>query len=137
MDQITKEKMIAMRKDGYSANMIATEFEVARNTVHTILQEAGYHGREKGEDALLMRCAKCKVKGHQAAACPTGDALDQLDAAEGWVGEQSPKVRSINEQITDRILAGENAVDIAIAIPGVTIREVEEKIAWFQREGRI
>jgi hypothetical protein len=75
-------EIIRMRKDGYSGLQISAELSISKPTVYRILNEEGIAGKPTKADG--MRCAKCKEKGHQASACPTGDALDQLDAAEGY-----------------------------------------------------
>lgn len=82
-----------MRKDGWSANMLEVELGINRMVIGGILIDAGLGGKPVGEDN--MRCPKCREKGHGANGCPNGDALDQLDAAEGYVeGKQPP----INEK---------------------------------------
>lgn len=75
-------EIIRMRQDGYSGLQIAAELSLSKPTVYKVLNEEGFSGKPTKADG--MRCAKCKEKGHHASACPTGDALDQLDAAEGY-----------------------------------------------------
>lgn len=82
IDEETRAKIIAMRKDGHSGTQIALELGVNKTSVYIILNEVGISGHQTKDDD--MRCAKCKKKGHTAIECPTGDALDQLDKAEGW-----------------------------------------------------
>jgi hypothetical protein len=75
-------EIIRMRQDGYSGLQISAELSLSKPVVYKVLNEEGISGKPTKEDD--MRCAKCKQKGHSASACPTGDALDQLDAAEGY-----------------------------------------------------
>lgn len=89
-----RQKIIELRNDGYSGLKIETELGLSKSTVYKVLNEEGISGKSKKSDD--MRCAKCGEKGHAPSNCPTGDALDQLDKAEGWTESKPSKLNAIH-----------------------------------------
>jgi hypothetical protein len=124
----TVEKIIAMRRDGWSANMLETELGIRRAVIGKILKHAGFASKPTSADN--MRCAKCKEKGHQASNCPTGDSLDQLDRAEGQpVGRtilDAPVRLNENEynEVREMLGDGLSITEVGFNYPQVELSEI-------------
>lgn len=88
-----RDRIVAMRRDGYSSGHIEVELGVNRMVVGIILRQAGIADSPgRPDERYPLRCAKCGEFGHSPTGCEKGDALDQLDAAEGFTPRMEGKL---------------------------------------------
>lgn len=106
--------------------MMSIELGINRMQIGGVLRANGFGGKPTADDN--MRCPKCREKGHQAAECPTGDALDRLDREAGWVEPEAKQTTmSLHDFVECKMAQSHDisALQVSIEKPHLDRKDVE------------
>lgn len=123
---VTDEEILALHRDDYSNHAIEAKLGVHRGRIATVLLKHGITS-EHQKRLADARCIKCSKRGHLPAQCPTGDALDRLDRAQG----PRPRTNSMSEHhFTQCRLSAQHEIpqEVIARELNLATREVEKAI---------